>query len=88
MSKKVTSVIDAIKEAVSVIVEEKGLVTKDDLNYLPTRDEFNTRMDEVMGELKAIREEQSMLSQHSKDHSDVIEALQKIHPHNSHPSFA
>lgn len=88
MSKKVDNIIDVIKEAVSVIIEEKGLVTKEDLGYLPTRDEFNTRMDEVMGELKAIREEQAGLSQHDRDQFDSIEKLQKIHPLSSHPAFA
>jgi len=55
---------------------------------LPTKEELNSRMDEMMGELKTVREEQTLLSQHSKDHSDAIEALQKIHPMNSHPTFA
>jgi len=67
MSKKIDNIVGVIKEAVSVIVEEKGLVTKDDLSYLPTRDEFNIRMYDVMGELKAIREEQAGLSLHDKD---------------------
>lgn len=66
-------------------VEEK---VKKYVGNLPTKDEFNSRMDEMMGELKGIREELSMLSLHSKDHSDAIETLQKIHPHNSHPTLA
>jgi len=41
-------------------------------------------MDEVMGELKASREEQTVLSQHSKDHGDSISALEKIHPSGQH----
>lgn len=57
------------------------------IGQLPTRDEFNSRMDEMMGELKTVREEQSGLSQHDRDQFDAIEALQKIHPHNSHPAF-
>ena len=55
---------------------------------LPTKEEFNSRIDEIMGELKTVREEQAMLSEHSRDHSDAIEALQKLHPNNSHPVFA
>lgn len=88
MTKKNNDIIEAIKEALGVIIEEKGLVTKKDLAYLPTKDEFYSRMDEVMGELKAIREEQAGLSQHDRDQFDAIEKLQKIHPKNSHPAFA
>lgn len=69
-------------------VDELGLVTKDDIKHLPTKEEFYDQSDKLMKELKDIREEQSILSQHSKDHSDAIEALQKIHPNNSHPVFA
>lgn len=93
-------IVDTIKSALSV--DRKYLrVYLDDLfdtkleekvkqyvGNLPTREEFNSRMDEMMGELKTVREEHAMLSQHSSDHSDAIEALQKIHPHNSHPTFA
>lgn len=81
-------IIEAIKEAVGLVIEEKGLVTREDLKYLPTKEEFYSRMDEMMKELKTAREEQSGLSQHDKDQFDAIEALQKIHPHNSHPTFA
>lgn len=81
-------IIEAIKEAVGLVIEEKGLVTREDLKYLPTKEEFYSRMDEMMKELKTAREEQSGLSQHDKDQFDAIEALQKIHPHNSHPNFA
>ena len=81
------NVVGLIKEAVEVIVEDKKLVTKEDLGFLPTRDEFNSRLDEVMGELKDIREEITMLSQHSRDNSGSIERLEKIHPQNSHSGF-
>ena len=81
-------IIDAIKEAVGLVIEEKGLVTREDLKYLPTKEEFYSRMDEMMGELKTAREEQSGLSQNDRDQFDAIEALQKIHPHNSHSTFA
>lgn len=81
-------IIEAIKEAVGLVIEEKGIVTREDLKYLPTKEEFYSRMDEMMKELKTAREEQSGLSQHDRDQFDAIEALQKIHPHNSHPNFA
>lgn len=61
---------------------------KDKLGNLPTKKEFYEQTDKLMKEVKDSREEQSMLSPHSSDHSDAIKALQKIHPHNSHPTFA
>ena len=88
IKKSNTYIIEAIKEAVGLVIEEKGLVTREDLKYLPTKEEFYSRMDEMMKELKIAREEQSGLSQHDKDQFDAIETLQKIHPHNSHPTFA
>lgn len=90
MVKKKTDIgiIDAIKEAVSLVIEEKGLVTREDLKYLPNKDEFYSKMDELMGELKTVREEHAMLSSRTYSNTDSIEKLQKIHPHNSHPAFA
>ncbi|EKE04908.1 MAG: hypothetical protein ACD_19C00429G0068 [uncultured bacterium] len=57
---------------------------KEYIGALPTREEFNSRMDEMMGELKTIRIEQSFLAQHSKDHTDDIQKLKNIHPHGMH----
>jgi len=39
---------------------------------------------EIMKELKTVREEQSLLSQHSKDNSDRLDNLEKIHPAGIH----
>jgi len=74
--------LNAIKGLIAVTVDEvietKGLVTKADISHLPTKDEFYTKMDEVMGELKTIREEHSVQGQHLSDHDDRI---QKIEDH-------
>ena len=71
--------LKAIKELIEVtvedVIEKKELVTKADLSYLPTKDEFYGKMDEVMGELKAIREEQAIQSQHLSDHEDRIQKV-------------
>jgi len=58
------------------VIETKGLVTKEDISHLPTKDEFYTKMDEVMGELKTIREEQTLQSQHLSAHDDRIEKIE------------
>ena len=43
------------------------------LKGLPTKDEFYGKMDEVMGELKAIREEQTLITHRVSEHSDLLE---------------
>jgi hypothetical protein len=65
-----------IEVAVDEVVEKKELVTKQDLSHLPTKDEFYSKMDEVMGELKAIREEQTVQSHQLSDHEDRIEKVE------------
>ena len=68
--------LKAIKNLIEVTIDEaieaKGLVTKEDISHLPSKDEFYTKMDEVMGELKTIREEQPLLSHRVSDHEDRI----------------
>ena len=74
--------LKALKDLMEVTIEEaiesKGLVTKDDISHLPTKDEFYTKMDEVVGELKTVREEQPLQSEKLSDHEDRI---QKIESH-------
>jgi len=72
---------DAIETQIDAKLDEK-------IGKLPTKEEFYSRMDEMMGEIKTAREEQSVLSQHDRDQFDAIEALQKIHHKNSHQTFA
>ena len=71
--------LQAIKGLIEVTIDEaieEKLVTKDDIGLLPTKDEFFRKMDEVMGELKTIREEQALQSQHLSDHDDRIEKIE------------
>ena len=67
---------DLMKVTIEEAIESKGLVTKEDVSHLPTKDEFYTKMDEVVGELKTIREEQALQSQHVSDHDDRIEKIE------------
>ena len=66
---------DLLEVTIGEVIERKEVVTKDQVGNLPTKDEFYVKMDEVMGELKAIREEQAMQSQHLSDHEDRLEKL-------------
>jgi len=74
-----TDDLQKIKQLIEVSlgeVIETTLVTKDDLGHLPTKDEFYGKMDEVMGELKAAREEQAVISHQLSDHDDRIEKIE------------
>ena len=80
-----------IKTLIEVTLDEKfeegGVVTKQDISFLPTREEYYKREDKMMSEFKKIRENITVLSQHSKDHSDEIERLKKIHPNYKHQAL-
>jgi hypothetical protein len=60
-----------------LISEDETLVRKNDIQNLPTKDEFFTKMDELLTEVKTSREEQSLLSGRFSIHSDQIEEVQK-----------
>lgn len=47
---------------------------------LPTKDEFFSKMDEVMGELKDKREEETILSNQVSDHENRIQNLENSLP--------
>lgn len=61
--------IDGIEGVVADVVEEK---TKN----LPTKNEFFTRMDEVMGELEKIRDEQVLRGNRVSSHEDRLLELE------------
>lgn len=65
-----------IEVTVDEVIEKKELVTKGDLSHLPTKDEFFDKMDEVMKELKAIREEQPIQSRKLSEHDDRIQRIE------------
>jgi len=61
-------------EEIEKIVDEK---IKERTSNLPTKDEFFTRMDQLMGELKTIRESATILTGRSSDHEDRISRVEK-----------
>lgn len=68
-------------------IEEKGLVTKDDLKYLPTKDEFYEETAKILKKLDDLEVEKDLLLHRSSDHSDRIEDLEEIHPGGVHASL-
>lgn len=61
--------LDEIEHIVEEKIEEKT-------SNLPTKDEFYNKMDEVVGELKAIREETPLLNHRVSNHEDRIEIIE------------
>ncbi len=53
------------------------LVTKADLKYLPTKDEFYEKMDELAGMMKKILEAQDLITQRNTEQDDQLENLDK-----------
>ncbi|MBI3379731.1 hypothetical protein HY029_03195 [Candidatus Gottesmanbacteria bacterium] len=45
------------------------------IKYLPTKDEFYSKMDELMGEVKSMRETQEI---HSESHRQINDRLEKL----------
>ena len=62
----------------ATIDEDETLVRKDDIKHLPTKDEFFDREDKLMGELKNIREEITMLSDINRKVNDNEERIEKV----------
>jgi len=61
-------------DEIEKIVDEK---IEDRTKNLPSKDDFFTKMDEVMGELKAIRENTTVLSHQVSEHDDRIVKIEK-----------
>ncbi len=77
-------IIVLLKQAVGEVVEEKGLVTREDIKHLPTKDQFYKETLRILKKLDDLETEKDVLSHNVSDHSDRIEALEKIHPQGAH----
>lgn len=54
-------------------LDEMEQLIREEIKYLPTKDEFYGKMDEVMVELKTIREEQTAFTDKISEHTDTLE---------------
>ncbi|OGY10254.1 MAG: hypothetical protein A3H88_00015 [Candidatus Blackburnbacteria bacterium RIFCSPLOWO2_02_FULL_44_9] len=59
-------------------------VVREEIKHLPTKDEFFTKMDEVVGRLQKIEQELTVVAHQTKGHEDRITGLEKIHPQSQH----
>lgn len=62
----------------STIDEDETLTRKDDIKHLPSKDEFYEMEDKIINELKAVREEISILSDTDRKINDQEERLEKV----------
>ncbi len=69
--------LDAIKDLIGITLDD-ALEAKlnEKLSHLPTKEEFYAKMDEVMKELKDIREEHTVISDQVPDIIDRLTALE------------
>ncbi len=70
--------LKAIKNLIDESLDEKLDQKLDEkLSHLPSKEDFYTKMDEVVGELKTIREEHPILSNKVSNHSNRIENIEE-----------
>lgn len=67
----------AIRAGLQIDLEEFRQEINEKLGLMPTKDEFFSRIDKVMGELQTTRDQQVLLSAKSSDHEDRIVILEQ-----------
>jgi len=80
--------INSIKNLITVAVEEaidnKKLVTKDDISHLPNKDEFYKETAKILKKDEDLETDNKSLNNRVSENSDEIEKLKEIHPDNKH----
>jgi hypothetical protein len=79
--------LQALKDLMEITFKETAedmeLVTKDDINHLPNKDEFYEQTGEIIKRLDTMEKEKDVLSSQISNHEDRIE---KIESHLHLPS--
>ncbi len=78
------NILDLIKQAVAEVFKEMDVITREDLKYLPSKDEFYEETLKILKELEDLKMEKDILSHQVSEHTDKIDALEKIHPQGKH----
>lgn len=68
-SSQIFNEIEKIKEEIQGVKEQ--------VNLLPTKEDYFSSIDELMGEVKKSREEQTTISGQLSNHSDRLEKLEE-----------
>jgi len=71
-------------EEIEKVIEKK---LEEKLKLLPTKDEFSSKMDELMGELSAIRDEQTIISHQVSDQEERLGVLEEARSEEIEPTF-
>jgi hypothetical protein len=74
-----TSLLGFEKKAITPLADKVENL-EESVSHLPSKDEFYEKMDEIMGELRAIREEQAVMSDRLSGHENRITKLEEAHP--------
>ena len=82
--KKEENITSIIKSAVREVFDEMDVITRKDLKYLPSKDEFYEETLKVLKGIEDLKDEKDILSHQVSDHSDRIEKLEEIHPQGKH----
>jgi hypothetical protein len=67
------------------IREEVPPILKQEIGFLPTKNEFYVKMDELLGEVRAMRDEFAISTFRNTDIIQRVEKLEDIHPSGKHP---
>jgi hypothetical protein len=72
------ALIDQIKLTVEQVIDEKELVTKADLSYLPTKDEFYEQTSKILKRLDDLEEGYTILNDRTSKHSDRLDKIETV----------
>lgn len=59
-------------------------IVKEEIKHLPSKDHFDKRMDELMGEVQTMRDEQTL---HQGQHDKITERLDRVEKHSNLPQL-
>jgi len=69
--------LQTIKDLLGVIIEKKGVVTKDDLGGIPTKDEFYKKTTKLLKEIQDMRGELELVNGRSSENRERITKIEK-----------
>lgn len=74
----------AIGNLIKVVIDQSDLVTKKDLAFLPSKDEFYEETLKLHKKLEDLEMEKNVLVRQVRRQSERIDSLEDIHPGGKH----